>query len=234
MKVLDVGSGAGDVALLVADLVGPTGCVVGVDQNPTVLAIARQRAAAPGVANVRFVEGDAGTLPLAHDFDAIVGRLVLMYVNNPGTALRTLVEPLKPGGIVAFSEPDCQLWLDYAAACSETTILHQVVTWGMAVFERSGATARMGPQLFRLYRAAGLVDIQMILHASLGGPADWAGYSWILESVRSVVPLLDRHGIATAEQVGLDTLEQRLRAEVEATGAPLMLAPHMCAWGRKS
>ncbi|HEX5504281.1 MAG TPA: methyltransferase domain-containing protein, partial [Thermomicrobiales bacterium] len=46
MRVLDIGSGAGDVALLAAEFVGPTGHVVGVDLNPDVLAVARERARA--------------------------------------------------------------------------------------------------------------------------------------------------------------------------------------------
>jgi ubiquinone/menaquinone biosynthesis C-methylase UbiE len=49
MKVLDVGSGAGDVALLVAELVGPGGQIVGVDTNPTILETARARAATAGL-----------------------------------------------------------------------------------------------------------------------------------------------------------------------------------------
>ena len=54
MKVLDVGSGAGDVALLAAELVGPTGSVVGVDQDAGVLDTARARAEASGRTNVSF------------------------------------------------------------------------------------------------------------------------------------------------------------------------------------
>src|SRR5947209_19663893 len=57
MKVLDVGSGAGDVALLVADLVGPQGAVIGVEQDPGVLRTARDRAGAAGLAQVSFVAG---------------------------------------------------------------------------------------------------------------------------------------------------------------------------------
>src|SRR5215213_1511608 len=97
MKVLDVGSGAGDVALLVADLVGPTGSVVGVDRNPAVLDVARRRAVAAGLTNMHFVEGDAGAVELPDDFDAVVGRLVLMYAADPGTLLLALVGHLKPG-----------------------------------------------------------------------------------------------------------------------------------------
>ena len=49
MKVLDVGSGAGDVTLLAAELVGPDGTVVGVDSNPLLLETARQRVQEAGL-----------------------------------------------------------------------------------------------------------------------------------------------------------------------------------------
>jgi ubiquinone/menaquinone biosynthesis C-methylase UbiE len=104
MKVLDVGSGAGDVALLAAELVGPTGSVVGVDQDPEVLKTASARVEAAGFANVSFHAGDLHESIPGGDFDAVVGRLVLLYVTDPAGTLRNLVERLKPGGIVAFGE----------------------------------------------------------------------------------------------------------------------------------
>ena len=62
MKVLDIGSGPGDVAMTAAELVGPEGAVVGVDVNPEILETARARAQAAGFTNVEFVAGDARTL----------------------------------------------------------------------------------------------------------------------------------------------------------------------------
>src|ERR1700742_2764276 len=58
MHVLDLGSGAGDTALLAADLVGPTGSVLGVERSPGAIALARRRVAAAGAGNVTFVDGD--------------------------------------------------------------------------------------------------------------------------------------------------------------------------------
>src|SRR5260370_20055106 len=55
MKVLDVGSGAGDVALLLAELVGPTGSIVGVGGHATILEAPRARVAAAGVTDVAVI-----------------------------------------------------------------------------------------------------------------------------------------------------------------------------------
>ena len=106
MRVLDVGSGSGDVALAAAALVGLEGDVTGVDVNGAILETARKRAKEAGFANITFVEGDARTLEFSGTFDAVVGRLVLMYMSDPASSLRQLTKLLGPGGIVAFQELD--------------------------------------------------------------------------------------------------------------------------------
>ena len=106
MSVLDIGSGAGDVALLLAEMVGPTGRVLGIDMNPSILETARARVEAAGWRNVKFLEGDVETLAVEAGFDAVVGRWILMYLPDPITALRRLASRLRPGGIIAFNEMD--------------------------------------------------------------------------------------------------------------------------------
>ena len=96
MRVLDIGSGTGDVAMTAAELVGPEGSVVGVDMNPAILETARTRTREAGFANIEFVAGDSRTLDLG-DFDALIGRLVLMYMADPADALRQLAVRLRPG-----------------------------------------------------------------------------------------------------------------------------------------
>jgi ubiquinone/menaquinone biosynthesis C-methylase UbiE len=64
MRILDVGCGAGDVSVLLAGLVGPDGAVVGVDMDPAVLELARERTAASGLGNVSFVEANLAGLRL--------------------------------------------------------------------------------------------------------------------------------------------------------------------------
>lgn len=98
MKVLDVGSGAGDVALMVAEMVGDTGTVVGIDTNAAILDTARERARAAGLTHVAFKAGDLREVILDHDFDAIVGRFVLIYLGDPVAALQYLTQHLRPGG----------------------------------------------------------------------------------------------------------------------------------------
>jgi tRNA A58 N-methylase Trm61 len=97
MKVLDLGSGAGDVALLLADMVGPQGAVIGVEIDPGLLATARNRAEAAGMTNISFQVGDMNSLELDTEFDALAGRLVLMHLRSPAFTLRKLVTHLRHG-----------------------------------------------------------------------------------------------------------------------------------------
>jgi len=78
-RVLDVGCGAGDVALLAAELVGPGGSVIGVDRETACLGLGRERASAAGFSRVTFQAGDPAKLALEAPFDAVVGRYVLLF-----------------------------------------------------------------------------------------------------------------------------------------------------------
>ena len=89
-----------------AELVGADGEVIGVDVNAEILETARARAQGAGLANIQFLAGDARTLDLPNDFDALIGRLVLMYMADPADALKQLTARLRPGAIVAFQEVD--------------------------------------------------------------------------------------------------------------------------------
>lgn len=102
--VLDLGTGAGDVALLAAELVGPTGRVVSMDRDPDNLAHARKRAADAGAKHVTFIEGDIAAPPGEPPFDIAIGRYVLMYQSDPATTVRGVARAIKPGGAVAFHE----------------------------------------------------------------------------------------------------------------------------------
>lgn len=102
--VLDLGTGAGDVALLAAEVVGPKGRVVSMDRDTSHLAHARKRATDAGFSNVTFVEGDIVTPPIDPPFDVAIGRYVLMYQSDPVATVRGIARAIRPGGSIAFHE----------------------------------------------------------------------------------------------------------------------------------
>ncbi len=229
MRVLDVGSGAGDVALLAAERVDPQGVVAGVDRNPDVLAVARERAAVAGFAHLMFETGDMATAALGEHFDAAVGRLVLMYQPDPAAALRQLAGRLGPGGIVAFQE--FSLTPEAVRASPATALWQQFVAWVSTAFERAGGETRMGDRLYAMFRAAGLPGPRLHVAAPMGGGPEWEGYAQAARVLRSVLPLL-RFGIATADEVAVESVEKRLRAETVAGGGVVEMPELVSAWAR--
>ena len=114
----------------------------------------------------------------------------------------------------------------------DTPLTSQLSDWIVEVFERSGANATMGLDLHRVFMEAGLPEPTLDAGLLLGGSADWTGYSYVANSFRSVVPLLEHYGIATAEEVDVDTIPQRVRAEIVAAKRPVIIPPHIAAWAR--
>jgi SAM-dependent methyltransferase len=227
--VLDVGSGAGDVALLVAQLVGPQGEVVGVDMNPEILEVARARVRAAGWANVAFQAGDVMGLALEGHFDAVVGRWVLQYTPDPVALLRRARNWLRPGGIVAFQEID----LSSPPRAYPTGPLHeQVVRWTTPPPGSPGPDPQMGLKLFTTFLQAGLPAPQLRRDVPVGGGPGWLGFAYVADTVRSLLPFLERVGAVRPDEVDIDTLEERLRAEVAGQDGIQLLPAIVGAWAR--
>ena len=229
MKVLEVGSGAGDVTLLAAELVGPTGMVIGVDHNPEILATARARAQAARLTQVAFVESDLTAVLLDDPFDAVVGRYILQHVRAPVLLLRHLVRHLRPGGIVAFQEVDLTR---LGTSVPPLALFEQVGEWIKESLRREGLDLQFGLSLYRLFLDAGLPPPQIHCQSFLGTGPDWPWYDVLAGRVGSVLPLLLKYGLVSAEEVEISTLAQRLR-KAAAANPGVVLAPDLVsAWTR--
>jgi len=101
--VLDVGCGTGQTSLQLAQRVGPSGSVLGVDISTPMLDLARERARVEKLTNVRFENADAQTHALpASQFDVCYSRFGVMFFIDPVAAFANLARSLRPGGRVAF------------------------------------------------------------------------------------------------------------------------------------
>jgi SAM-dependent methyltransferase len=108
-RVLDLGSGAGTDSLVAAQMVGPEGSVTGIDMTPEMLAKARSAAAAMGVANVGFVEGEADRLPFAEaSFDVVISNGVIDLVPDKDAVFSELYRVLAPGGRMQIADVTIQ------------------------------------------------------------------------------------------------------------------------------
>jgi len=99
--VLDVGCGAGETILQLAERVGVSGHIVGVDIAPRVLDVARSRTA--HLPQVALLQEDAGKLALPDEsFDSIYSRFGVMFFDDPNRAFSNMRRMLKPHGRIGF------------------------------------------------------------------------------------------------------------------------------------
>ncbi len=225
MRVLDLGTGAGDVAMLAAEIVGPSGSVVGVDLVETALAHAARRVGARGLGNVTLVRGDVADVSLG-GFDAVVGRLVLLYAPDAAGVLRHHAARLAPGGIVVAMEYDMAV----PGTTPAIPLGTRALDWVRAAFAGASLDASLGARLPRVFAAAGLAVPEVLAIQPYLPPGQGGWYA--AETVRTLLPHLERLGIATAEEVGIDTLADRLDAECLQADAWMKPPTLVGAWTR--
>jgi len=116
-RVLDVGCGFGDTACMLAERVGPTGEVIGIDCCDTFMEDGRRDAAKRGLSNVSFIEGDVETYPFEGDYDMVFSRFGTMFFSNPVAAMKNMRRALKPGGrmtLIVWRDRADNPWLQAA------------------------------------------------------------------------------------------------------------------------
>lgn len=229
MRVLDFGCGAGDTSFLAAELVGSSGAVVGVDPASQAIALARSRAQELGTSNVSFLESGLPELTLDQQFDAVVGRLVLMYVPDPSDTLRQLATFVRKGGVLVFHELDLASQGSYPTA----PLYDRCSQWITEFFRRGGADGRMGIKLHQAFVGADLSAPAMRMETILGGDATgMAQIDRMAEACIAWAADFERLGIATMEEIGPDTLGERLREQVIDGGSIAIRCAEIGAWAR--
>ena len=157
-RVVDLGCGPGGVLGLLAERVGPTGSVVGIERSPHFAEVARRFVRENGWTQVEVRVGDASDtgLPRA-SFDGAHARLVLVTVPNPEKIVREMVSLVRPGGWVASYEADF-----VAHVCDPPlpawTRLREAFAASSAA---QGMDLSTGRRTHRLFRAAGVTDIHV-------------------------------------------------------------------------
>jgi ubiquinone/menaquinone biosynthesis C-methylase UbiE len=229
MRVLDVGSGAGDVAFLGAELVGAAGRIVGVDRSRTALVMARARASELSLSNVEFLEGDPSAMTFEEPFDAVIGRYVLMFQDDPIPMLRHLRTLLRPGGITVFHEVD---WVG-ARSFPPVPLYDRCCKWLVEAMERSGADTRMGIKLYSAFLAAGFPAPVTRLHSVIGGGMNASDQVQLnTDLVATLASDIVRLGIATEAEIGIETLTERVIEEVTRRDCVVVGREEIGAWSR--
>jgi SAM-dependent methyltransferase len=227
-RVLELGSGVGDVAMLAARMVGPAGEVVGIERDPRAVSRARTRAIDAGLSNLSFLDGDISQLQNPGKFHAAVGRFILQFLPDPVAALRSLSQLVHAEGVLVFQEvsyapllgisPHLPLWSSCVSLARETV-------------QRLGAKPDMGLALGRTFEEAGLPPPTMRMEILLGSSADFT--LWIYDVLCSLRPQIDKHSPSLEALGDFETLAVRLQSEVAHSTAVVPYLPIVGGWSRK-
>ena len=228
MQVLDIGCGVGDVSFLAASMVGTEGSVLGVDRSPSSVETARLRASSRGVQNVFFEKSELAAFETDRKFDAMIGRLVLLYVPEPASVLRRLSRHVTPGGIVVFQEFD----ISQLSQSPPSEVFEQMKKRIQTAFTASGTELDMGTKLYSTFLLAGLQAPSMNAVTPVGCGPKWYGYDYMVGVLRSLLPLIERSGIANASEIGIETLAKRLQDDAIANRRVNFLPRVVGAWTR--
>jgi len=167
MKCLDVGCGGGHVAISMARIVGPEGCVIGTDTDAQILALAREDAEAAKVTNVEFQQQDATACLWHEEFDVAYARFLLSHLNEPENCLAAMVEACATGGTIVIEDTDFA-----ASFCSPTCAAYErYKELYQELVQRRGGDSNIGPKLPAMLRRAGIegVELNVIQPAHIHG-----------------------------------------------------------------
>lgn len=228
MRVLDVGTGHGDVAVLAAALVGESGQVLGIDRDDGPLDAARARVSDLKLPQVSFQSADLTALPAGLGrFDAVTCRRVLMYQPDAVACLSALAAVLNPGGLIVLQEHDGT----GMPICRPAMPLHrQVHGWMWRTVVAEGADIQMGLNLAPALVRAGLSVERVRAEATVLTPEQPHTIAVI---VRAMLDRMQAAGVATPDEIDIETLDDRLTAERKAANGTCIWEMVFGAWARK-
>ena len=228
MRILDVGSGAGDVAFLAANLVGPAGQVVGVDRSAVALTAARSRAEKQSLTNVTFLESELSAMAFGQPFDAAIGRYVLCFQPDPVSTLRVIAKQVRSNGIILFHEPD----RGQMRSVPPVPTYDRAHQWVGEAYRRTGADVKIGTKLYSIFLAAGLAAPTMRLHAVIGGATALDEVHLDADQAVVLAADIERLGVATARELDAATLVERITKEMVANQSVIIGRAEIGAWSR--
>jgi SAM-dependent methyltransferase len=220
MRAVDLGCGVGMVTALLAELVGPTGHVVGVDVSREQLAKAGER-----VRNARFVAASATSTGLPPgSFDLVYCRFLLIHLTNPESALQEMWNLLRPGGVMVCEDGD----LTQCGSAPPSALVAFSELWGRLGPIR-GVDYTLGRRLFQMVQAAGFPYPDVAFNQPVLARGE--GKRLLELSVAEAGPAFVAAGLVTACELDQTLVEMR-RATADETIVAVL--PRMTqVWARK-
>jgi ubiquinone/menaquinone biosynthesis C-methylase UbiE len=225
MRVADFGCGVGMVTRMLAEIVGPSGSVVGIDVDEAQLEEAANWCAQGALANCSFVTASAENTGLPRNsFDLVYCRFLLLHLPDPMSCLQEMQSVLKPGGILVVEDGDLQSGGSVPPSAHDE-FANLFTRFGPL----RGLNYSLAKDLYHMVKRAGFPDPRLEIHqpALLEGD-DPHFLEW---SVAEAGPAFVDAGLISLENLELTLREMRRVIEQDDV---LILAPRMSiVWAQK-
>jgi SAM-dependent methyltransferase len=226
MRVLDIGTGVGDVAQLVAEVVGSSGSVVGIDGAEKAVQASRHRAINAGLRHVEFVVATDQDLEKLGQFDAAIGRFVLMHQPDPAAMVRRAAAAVKSGGIVAFLEPAVHVG---GSTLPEVELIRAVNESWKTFMTRALPSPDIAGRLIPCFLDAGLPEPRVLWESVVPG-SDRKWLDLLVKQYETFLPFMERLGVVDPRVGDPATLPDRILAAARAARAQATTSPFASAW----
>lgn len=195
-RVLDVGAGPGYATADLAEIVGPSGAVLGVERSPNFLQAARERCERRGLTNVELREGDLMEISLGNlGYDASWCRWVASFVASPQKLVEKIAGALRPGGVAIFHEYSDYLTFRFMPVkpALEKFELEVMESW-----IASGGEPNVARELPELLRNAGFRVLEIVPRVRTVSQRDYT-WQWPKSFIEINVARLEELGRVTPE-----------------------------------
>ncbi|WP_024658746.1 class I SAM-dependent methyltransferase [Pseudomonas syringae USA007] len=228
MRVLDLGCGPGDVAILAATIVGSSGEVVGIDCSEEAVALATYRASLSGLQQIKFQTCDIYDFLDISLFDFVIGRYVMVHQADPTAFLRKSASLVRPGGVLALHE--VLLSEPLMDSSPKLPLLSDAGRWILTALQAGMPNHSCAERMIEHFFEAGLPQPQLSCERPIGGGEDSLLYGWTSETLKSIFPHLIRMGLVSPETEDLNTFERRLKEQALSARSQILGPTQITAW----
>lgn len=228
MRVLVAGCGSGDLAFLAAQFVGTRGAVTGIDESDIAISAASDRARSMDIDNVTFEQQSIEQFEDGQ-FDAVLGRFLLMHESDPVATIWRLASLVRDGGILAIQEFDLT---QPAVVRPELKLAVDSARWITLALGELGFDVGIGMRLHQSFLSSGLARPSMIVGAAVESGSDGDVCALLAEGVRDLLDVICERGISTRDEIDIDTLAARMHQAALETEAVIVSPLVVSAWSR--
>jgi SAM-dependent methyltransferase len=225
-RVLDLYCGRGDLSFSLAERVGETGSVVGIDPSADVIEAARMRATDGGYTNVEFHHASIENYCTSARFDAVVCRHVISGLRQPVAFLRSAAQLVRSRGILAVHEMDASRGVRSTPPIPDLRTVDDIIG---RTLDRLGVLPDAGGRLVDLFDEAGLPLPSLSAQSIVSSGLDGSAFALTASLLTSLLPHLTRDDV---EILQFATLEDRLRQSALQLLSQVEFIPQICAWVR--